>query len=117
VVMPAPARVRSRTAITVRRIPPGAMSMDHSYRVFDTQPLEIERDPLRVDCSALETAVRRAQAAWNEYSRLRHSSSRTGDPAAACTAWMRGDRALTDGEHVVSGTGRVGTAAVRARLA
>jgi hypothetical protein len=67
------------------------MSMDHSYRVFDTQPLEIERDPLRVDCSALETAVRRAQAAWNEYSRLRHSSSRTGDPAAACTAWMRVD--------------------------
>jgi hypothetical protein len=93
------------------------MSMDHSYRVFDTQPLEIERDPLRVDCSALETAVRRAQAAWNEYSRLRHSSSRTGNPAAACTAWMRGDRTLTDGEHVVSGTGRVRTAAVRARLA
>ena len=93
------------------------MSMDHSYRVFDTQPLEIERDPLRVDCSALETAVRRAQAAWNEYSRLRHSSSRTGDPAAACTAWVRGDRALADVEHVLSGAGRVETAAVRARLA
>ena len=93
------------------------MSMDRSCRVFETQPLEIERDPLGVDRSGLEVAARGARAAWDSSSRLRRSSCRTGDPAAACTAWMRGDRALTDGEHVVSGTGRVGTAAVRARLA
>jgi hypothetical protein len=93
------------------------MSMDHSCRVFETQPLEIERDPLGVDRSGLEVAARGARAAWDDSSRLRRSSCRTGDPAAACTAWVRGDRALADVEHVVSSTGRVGTAAVRARLA
>ena len=115
-VMPTPARVRSCTAITVHRIPP-AMSMDRSCRVFETQPLEIERDPLGVDRSGLEVAARGARAAWDSSSRLRRSSCRTGDPAAACTAWVRGDRALANVEHVVSSTGRVGTAAVRARLA
>jgi hypothetical protein len=93
------------------------MSMDHSYRVFETQPLEPERDPKRADRSGLEAAARCARAAWNDYSRLRRSSCRTGDPAAACTAWVRGDRALADVGHVLSSTGRVGTAAVRARLA
>jgi hypothetical protein len=93
------------------------MSMDHSCRVFATQPLEIERDPLGVDRSGLEVAARGARAAWDDSSRLHRSSCRTGDPAAACTAWVRGDRALADVEHVLSGAGRVETAAVRARLA
>ena len=90
--------------------------MDHSCRVFATQPLEIERDPLGVDRSG-EVAARGARAAWDDSSRLHRSSCRTGDPAAACTAWLRDDRALADVEHVLSGVGRVETAAVRARLA
>jgi hypothetical protein len=92
------------------------MSMDHSYRVFETQPLQAERDSMRADRSGLENAARRARAAWDDYSRLRRSSCRTGDPAAACTAWMRVDRVLADGEHLVSGTSPVGTAAVRTGL-
>jgi hypothetical protein len=93
------------------------MSMGHSCRVFEAQPLEIERDPLGVDRSGLEVPARGARAAWDDSSRLRRSSCRTGDPAAPCTAGVRSDRALADEEHVLSGTGRVGTAAVRARLA
>ena len=42
------------------------MSMDHSCRVFETQPLAIECNPLGVDCSGLKGAAR--------------------------TAWVRGDR-------------------------
>jgi len=90
------------------------MSMDHSCRVFATQPLEIERDPLGVDRSGLEVAARGARAAWDDSSRLHRSSCRTSDPVAACTAGVRSDRALADVEHVLSGTGRMGTAAVRA---
>ncbi len=92
------------------------MSMDDGYRVFETQPLEPERDSKRADRSGLEAAARCARAAWDDYSRLRRSSCRTGDPAAACTAWMRVDRALADVEHLVSGTSPVATAAVRAGL-
>jgi hypothetical protein len=92
------------------------MRMDHSYRVFETQPLESERGSKRSDRSGLEAAAGCARAAWDDYSRLRRSSCGTGDPAAACTAWMRIDRALADGEHLVSGTSPVGTAAVRAGL-
>ena len=92
------------------------MSMDHSYRVFETQPLQAERDSMRADRSGLENAAGRARAAWDDDSRLRRSPCRTGDPAAVGTAWMRVDRALADVEHFVSGTSPVGTAAVRAGL-
>jgi hypothetical protein len=90
------------------------MRMGHSCRVFEAQPLEIERDPLGVDRSGLEVPARDARAAWGSSNRLRRSSCRTGDPAAPCTAGGRSNRALADVEHVLSGTGRVGTAAVRA---
>jgi hypothetical protein len=59
------------------------MRMDHSYRVFETQPLESERGSKRADRLGLEAAAGCARAAWDDYSRLRRSSCRTGDPAAA----------------------------------
>ena len=92
------------------------MRMDHNYRVFETQPLQAERDSMRADRSGLEAAARCARAAWDDYSRLRRSSCRTGDPAAAWTAWMRVDRALADLEQLVSSINSEATAATRARL-
>lgn len=58
-----------------------------------------------IDDFAVENAVRRARAAWDAYSRLRRSSCRTGDPAAACTAWARVDSALAELERLSAGSG------------